>query len=263
EQNLYASDAFERVNITTQPVGDRAEGGRLTDVIVEVVEQAPRLLQYGGGFSTDLGPNAFVDIRHFNLLGNLWQGGARVRMSRRQQLVQLDFVNPRFINDRGDNRYAPLTVSAQYQRDSTVTRFFRSAFDQGTFGIVQRVDEEGNPIDEFGSPAGDPTLNRLTLTAESNRTLSRRDRSIVFFRYRLADVRLTTIRSLLTRDLPEPDSRIRISGFGTTFVRDTRRRCGIVYTILEIIARGEPGEPCRYNVSDPTHGDYFTAEYNV
>src|SRR5690606_22440497 len=173
-----------------------------------------------------------------------------------------DFVDPRFLKD-GEKRYAPLTVSAQYQRDSTVTRFFRSAFDQGTFGIVQRVDEEGNPIDEFGAPAGDPTLNRLTLTAESNKTISRRDRSILFFRYRFEDVRLTNIRSLLIRDLLEPDSRIRISGFGATFVRDTRERCNIEYSILEIIARGEPGDPCRYNVSDPTNGSYFTAEYNV
>ena len=47
----------------------------------------------------------------------------------------------------GDKRFAPLTFSAQYQRDTTVTRFFRSAFDQGTFGIVQRIDEEGYPVE--------------------------------------------------------------------------------------------------------------------
>jgi outer membrane protein insertion porin family len=262
EQNLYASDAFERVDITTQPVGGRDDGGRLVDVIVDVTEQKPRLLQYGGGFSTDLGWSGFADIRHFNLLGNLWQGGARIRWSQRQQLVQFDFVHPRFLRD-GEKRFAPLTISAQYQRDSTVTRFFRSAFDRGTFGIVQRLDEEGNPIDEFGAPAGSPTLNRLTLSAETNRTISLKDRSILFVRYRFEDVRLANIQSLLIKDLLEPDSRIRISGFGTTFVRDTRRRCGIEYTILDIIARGEPGEPCRYNASDPTNGDYLTAEYNV
>ncbi|HMS11145.1 MAG TPA: BamA/TamA family outer membrane protein, partial [Pyrinomonadaceae bacterium] len=71
------------------------------------------------------------------------------------------------------------------------------------------------------------------------------------------------IESRLIRDLLRPDDRICISGFGATFVRDTRRRCGIEYTVLEIIQRGEPGDPCRYNASDPTNGDYFTAEYNV
>ena len=262
EQNLYGTDAFARVEIKPRPAGERPGNERATDLIVSVEEQAARILSYGGGFSTDLGASGFVDIRHFNLLGNLWQGGARIRMSQRQQLVQLDFLNPRFIRD-GEKRYAPLTISAQYQRDSTVTRFFRSAFDKGTFGIVQRVDEEGNPIDEFGADAGDPTLNRLTLSAETFRTISRRDRSIIFFRYRFEDARLYNIQSLLIKELLLPDARTRTSGFGVTFVRDTRRNCLVKYTILDIIARGEAGEPCRYSASDPTHGDYLTAEYNV
>jgi outer membrane protein assembly factor BamA len=209
-----------------------------------------------------VGASGFVDIRHFNFLGNLWQAGARIRMSQRQQLVQLDFLNPRFMRD-GDKRFAPLTFSAQYQRDSTVTRFFRSAFDKGTFGIVQRVDADGNPIDEFGNNAGDPTLNRLTLSAETQRTVSRRDRSLLFFRYRFEDVRLFNIQSLLIKELLLPDARIRISGFGVTFVRDTRKNCLIKYSILDIIARGEVGSPCKYSASDPTDGDYLTAEYNV
>ncbi len=262
EQNLYASDAFARVEIKPRPAGERPGGERLTDVIVNVEEQAARILSYGGGVSTDLGASGFVDLRHFNFMGRLWQSGARVRVSQRQQLVQLDFLNPRFMRD-GKKRFAPLTLTAQYQRDSTVTRFFRSAFDKGTFGIVQRVDEDGTPIDEFGNNAGDPTLNRLTLSAETNRTISRRDRSIIFFRYRFEDVRLFNIQSLLIKELLLPDARIRISGFGTTFVRDTRKNCLIKFTILDIIARGEPGEPCRYSASDPTHGDYLTAEYNV
>lgn len=262
EQNLYASDAFARVEIKPRPAGERPGNERATDIIVNVEEQAARILSYGGGFSTDLGASGFVDIRHFNFLGNLWQAGARVRMSQKQQLVQLDFLNPRFLPD-GDKKFAPLTFTAQYQRDSTVTRFFRSTFDKGTFGIVQRIDENGNPIDEFGNDAGDPTLNRLTLSAETNRTISRRDRSIVFFRYRFEDARLYNIQSLLIKELLLPDARIRTSGFGVTFVRDTRRNCLVKYTILDIIARGEAPEPCRYNASDPTHGDYLTAEYNV
>lgn len=266
EQNLYATDAFRRVTIEQRPAGENAEG-RLADVIVNVEEQPPRLIQYGGGFSTDEGPFGFFDIRHFNLLGSLYQGGARLRIGQRQQLAQIDFVNPRFLRDGrnpdGTIRYAPLTFTAQYQRDSTVTRFFRSAFDRGTMGIVQRVDEEGNPIDTFGEVTGAPTLNRFTLSAETSRTISTKNRSILFARYRFEDVRLYNIESLLIRDLLEPDARIRISGFGFNFVRDTRENCSVVYTILDIIERGEPGEPCRYSPSDPTHGDYLTAEYTV
>ena len=262
EQNLYESDAFSLVEIKPEAAGERPDGSRNVDVIVNVVEQAPRLLTYGGGFSTDVGGNGFVDFRHFNFMGRLWQAGGRVSVSQQQQLIQLDFVDPRFLRDK-ENRFAPLRISAQYQRDSSVTRFFRSAFDRGTFGIVQRVDPDGNPVDEFGAPAGDPTLNRLTFTAETNRTLSREKRSILYVRYRFEDVRLFNISSLLIKELLLPDSRIRVSGFGATFVRDTRKNCSARYSILDIIARGEPLEPCRYNASDPTHGDYLTAEYNV
>lgn len=263
EQNLYATDVFARVEIKPRPAGEVPNSNeRLTDIIVSVEEQAPRILSYGGGVSTDLGASGFVDIRHFNLLGNLWQGGARAKMSLRQQLIQLDFLHPRFMAD-GEKKFAPLTLSAQYLRDSTVTRFFRSAFDKGTFGIVQRVDEDGNPIDEFGNETQDPTFHRLTLSAETSRTISRRDRSIVFFRYRFEDVRLYNIESLLIKELLLPDARIRISGFGVTYVRDTRKNCLIEYTILDIIAKGEVGEPCRYNATDPTDGSYITAEYNV
>jgi outer membrane protein insertion porin family len=262
EQNLYASDAFSNVEIKPQPAGDRPDGARIRDIIISVTEQAPRLAQYGGGYSTDVGLNGFFDIRHFNLMGRLWQGGARVRWSQRQQLVQFDFVNPRFLRD-GKNRFAPLTLTAQYQRDSTVTRFFRSAFDTGTFGIVQRIDADGNPIDEFGNNAGSPTINRLSFTAETNRTIDRKHRSVLYFRYRFEDVRLFNIESLLIKDLLRPDARIRISGFGATFVRDTRENCSVKYTLLQIIAKGESGSPCRYDAGDPTRGDFLTAEYNV
>jgi len=262
EQNLYGTDAFSRVEIKPQPAGDTADGDRLTDVIVNVDEQPPRLMTYGGGFSTDLGLSGFFDIRHVNLFGNLWQGGARVRVSQRQQLVQFDFIHPRFLSD-GAKRFAPLTLSLQYQRDTTVTRFFRSAFDQGTFGIVQRIDADGNPIDEFGRDAGSPTINRLAFSAETSRTISRKNRSIAFFRYRYEDVRLFNFESLLIKDLLRPDSRTRISGFGATFARDTRRNCVSRYTVLDLIAKGESGEPCRYNAGDPTHGYFLTADYNV
>lgn len=267
EQNLYSTNAFRRAEVRIEPAGVRDDGNRRTDVIINVEEERPRLITYGGGFSTEEGAFGFFDIRHYNLFGNLFQGGARVRVGRRQQIAQIDFLNPRFLRDGrnrdGSIRYSPLTFSAQYQRDSTVTRFFRSTFDRGTFGIVQRIDNEGNPIDEFGRKTGSPTINRLTLSAETSRTISQKNRSILFARYRFEDVRLFNVNSLLIKDLLVPDARIRISGFGVTFVRDTRENCSIRYSLLEIIARGEPGEPCRYNAGDPTRGDYLTAEYNV
>lgn len=268
EQSLYSTDAFNLVEIKAEPAGETPDGqNRQSDIIINLAEQKPRLITYGGGYSTDVGLSGFFDIRHFNLFGRLQQGGALIRVSQRQQIVQFDYINPRFIRDGedrlGNRQYAPLRFTAQYQRDSTVTRFFRSTFDRGTFGVVQRIDEEGNPIDEFGAAAGDPTLNRLTLAVETNRTISRRDRSILFVKYRFEDVRLFNFESLLIRELLRPDAKVRISGFSATFVRDTRKNCSIRYTLIEIIERGEPGEPCRYAAGDPTDGDYLTAEYNL
>ncbi len=267
EQNLYASDAFKRVEIKTEAAGAGQNGDRLVDIVINVEEQPPRLITYGGGFSTDLGAFGSFDIRHFNLFGKLQQGGARVRISRLQQIFQVDYVNPRFLKDGksadGVQRFSPLTFSAQYQRDSTVTRFFRSAFDSGTFGIVQRIDENGNPIDEFGNDTGSPTINRLTLSAETSRTINYKERSLLFFRYRFEDVRLFNVESLLIKDLLLPDAKIRISGFGATYVRDTRENCNYRYSVLEIISKGEAGEPCKYNPGDPTKGEYITAEYNL
>ena len=267
EQNLYATDAFDLVEIKPEPAGERADGNRLSDILINIKEKPPRLITYGGGYSTDFGANGFFNFRHFNLLGKLLQGDAQVRASSRQQIVQLDFINPRFLKDGrnadGSLRYSPLTLSAEYQRDSTVTRFFRSTFDRGTGGIVQRVDENGRPIDQFGARTGNPTINRLTLSAETSRTISRNKRSFLFARYRFEDVRLFNFESLLVKDLLRPDSRVRVSGFGTNFVYDTRENCSIKYTILDIIAKGDPGDPCRYSATDPTRGFYLTADYNV
>ncbi len=268
EQTLYATDAFEDVEVKVEPAGETADGKfRQTDLIVNVREKKPRLLTYGGGFSTDLGWSGFFDIRHYNLFGRLAQGGAQVRWSQRQQLVQVDLLNPRFMKDGkdedGHQLFAPLTFSAQYQRDSTVTRFFRSTFDEGTFGIVQRVDEDGNPIDEFGTVVADPTINRFTISAETSKTISRKNRTIVFFKYRFENVRLQNIDSLLLEDLLRPDSKIRISGFSVTLVRDTRENCLIETSLLEVIQNGEPSDPCKYSSSNPTDGDYLTAQYDT
>jgi len=76
EQNLYATDAFERVEIKTEPAGETPDGkNRQTDLIINLEEKKPRLITYGGGYSTDFGLNGFFDIRHFNLFGRLQQGG--------------------------------------------------------------------------------------------------------------------------------------------------------------------------------------------
>lgn len=221
ERALYATDVFRQVIIRTEPAGETASGFKKRDVIIDVEELKPREMRYGGGFSTDNGPLGFFDIRNLNMFGELKQGAFRVRASKRQQLVRLEYLDPRF-RSYGENQFAPLALSAQYQRDTTVTRFFRSTIDRGSFGIVQRLDADGNPIDEFGQAAGEPTINRFTINAETQRVIDRQSRSILFLRYSYEDVRLYNINSLLIASILRPDRAIRLSRLAATFVRDTR-----------------------------------------
>jgi outer membrane protein insertion porin family len=221
ERALYATDVFRQVIIRTEPAGETASGFKKRDVIIDVEELKPREMRYGGGYSTDNGPLGFFDIRNLNMFGTLKQGAFRIRASKRQQLMRLEYTDPRF-RSYGENQFAPLALSAQYQRDTTVTRFFRSTIDRGSFGIVQRLDAEGKPIDEFGNDAGEPTINRFTLNAETQRLIDRKSRSILFLRYSYEDVRLYNINSLLIASILRPDRAIRLSRLSATFVRDTR-----------------------------------------
>jgi outer membrane protein insertion porin family len=239
ERALYATDVFRQVIIRTEPAGETASGFKKRDIIIDVEELKPREMRYGGGYSTDNGPLGFFDIRNLNMFGTLKQGAFRVRASKRQQLVRLEYTDPRF-RRYGENQFAPLALSAQYQRDTTVTRFFRSTIDRGSFGIVQRLDEDGNPIDEFGQPAGEPTINRFTINAETQRLIDRKSRSILFLRYSYEDVRLYNINSLLIASILRPDRAIRLSRLGATFVRDTRD-----------------------SQFDTTRGEFLTADYSL
>jgi outer membrane protein insertion porin family len=229
ERILYATEAFRQVLIRTQNAGTTASGYRKRDVVIDVEEYRPRDLTYGGGYSTDNGPLGFINLRNINLFGDLRQGAVRLRASRRQQLLRFEYFDPRF-RQYGTKRFAPLAISLEYQRDSTITRFFRSTIDSGNFGIVQRLDENGQPIDEFGMPAGEPTINRLTFNIETQRDFELKlgprgqqlKRSTLFLRYMYEDVRLFNIDSLLIAPLLRPDSNVRLSQLGAAFVRDTR-----------------------------------------
>ena len=187
-------------------------------------------------------------------------------VSRQQQLIRLEYIDPKF-KRYNKRQFAPLALTVQYQRDSTVTRFFRSAIDRGTFGIVQRLDEDGNPIDEFGANVKEPTINRLTVALETQRVLDQKTHTIVFARYSYEDVRLFNLQSLLVRPILQPDRAVRLSRFGASLVRDTRERCerGLLGVVRdpERVDSGVPGEVCRYNQVDATRGYFFSVDYAV
>ncbi len=265
ERELYLTDAYRQVIIRTEPAGETVSGFKRRDVIIDVEEKKPRVMDYGGGFSSDTGPLGLLEISNVNLMNKLRQGAIRLRVSSQQQRLRFEYLDPRFAR-YGQKHFAPLAISVEYQRDSTVTRFFRSAIDRGTMGIVQRLDAKGNPLDEFGVKVKQPTINRFTATIETQRVLSQKTRSIVFARYSYEDVRLFNIQSLLVKPILQPDRAVRLSRFGASFVRDTRERCerGLLGTVRNPDEEtGAPGEICRYNQLDATRGSFFNVDYAI
>ena len=235
-------------------------------MIIDVEEKKPRVMDYGGGFSTDTGALGLLEFSNVNLMNKLRHGAMRLRASQRQQLLRFEYLDPRFAR-YGERQFAPLALTVEYQRDSTVTRFFRSAIDRGTIGIVQRLDEDGNPIDEFGCGVDEPTINRFTATVETQRVLDQKTHTIVFARYSYEDVRLFNLESLVIKPILQPDRAVRLSRFGASFVRDTRERCerGLLGTVRDLTDAepGAPGEVCRYNQVDATRGYFFSVDYAV
>jgi outer membrane protein insertion porin family len=264
ERELYLTDAYRQVIIHTESAGETASGFKKRDVIIDVEEKKPRVMDYGGGYSTDTGPLGLLEISNVNLQNKLRHGAMRLRISSLQQLIRFEYLDPRFAR-YGTRQFAPLALSVEYQRDSTVTRFFRSAIDRGTMGIVQRLDEDGNPIDEFGNAVDDPTINRFTVRVETQRVLDRRSRTIVFANYTYEDVRLFNLQSLLLKPILQPDRAVRITRFGGSLVRDTRQRCERGLLPARALADegegGRPGEVCRYNQFDATRGAFFSVDY--
>jgi outer membrane protein insertion porin family len=263
ERELYLTDAYRQVVIHTEPAGETTSGYKQRDVIIDVEEKKPRVMDYGGGASTDAGALGLFEISNVNLMNRLRQGAMRLRASRRQQLVRLEYLDPRFAR-YNKTQFAPLAASVEYQRDSTITRFFRSAIDRGTMGIVQRLDEKGNPIDTFGDRVNEPTINRFTAAVETQRVIDRKTRTIVFGRLSYEDVRLFNLESLVVRPILEPDRKVRLARIGASFVRDTRERCekGLLGSNLnEDEKPGAPGEVCRYNQLDATRGEFVSIDY--
>ena len=268
ERELYLTDAYRQVIIRTEAAGETPGGYKRRDVIIDVEEKKPRVMDYGGGYSTDAGALGLFEISNVNLMNRLRHGAMRLRASRRQQLVRLEYLDPRFAR-YNETDFAPLAVSVEYQRDSTITRFFRSAIDRGTMGIVQRLDEDGNPIDIFGTRVNEPTINRFTAAVETQRVLDRKTRTIIFGRFSYEDVRLFNLESLVVRPILEPDRKVRLSRIGASFVRDTRERCerGLFARSQRDLdddeTPGDPGEICRYNQVDATRGGFLSVDYAV
>ena len=265
ERELYLTDAYRQVIIRTEAAGETASGFKRRDVLIDLEEKKPRVMDYGGGYSTDTGPLGLFELSNVNLMNKLRQGAMRLRVSRQQQRLRFEYLDPRF-KRYGEKRFAPLGLSLEYQRDSTVTRFFRSAIDRGTLGIVQRLDAQGHALNDFGLRVKEPTINRFTAAVETQRVLDAKTHSALFARYSYEDVRLFNLDSLLIKPVLLPDRAVRLSKFGASYVRDTRERCerGLLGAVRNPDEEtGTPGEICRYNQLDATRGAFFNIDYAI
>ena len=74
ERELYLTDAYRQVIIRTELAGETVSGFKRKDVIIDVEEKKPRVMDYGGGFSTDTGPLGLFELSNVNLMNKLRQG---------------------------------------------------------------------------------------------------------------------------------------------------------------------------------------------
>jgi outer membrane protein insertion porin family len=134
EQNLYSTSAFRRILITKEPAGVGPEYADKRNVLVQVAEAPKYLFTYGFGYRTDDGPRGLFEASNTNLLGRLYTGSFRIRASRREQLGQLSFTNPRPFG-----RKLPVLLSTFFQREE------RKAFDASRSTVIAQVERELDP----------------------------------------------------------------------------------------------------------------------
>jgi outer membrane protein insertion porin family len=133
EEELYTTGAFRRVTVTAEKtsVGREPESSR--DVVVAVDEASRYQLTYGGGYRTDDGPRGVFEISNSNFLGRLNSTSFRLRASRREQIGQLSYTNPKPFK-----RDLPMLFTVLYQRQQEV------AFDASRFTALAQLERQLN-----------------------------------------------------------------------------------------------------------------------
>src|SRR5207302_11147214 len=71
ERLLYVTDAFRQVLISQQQAGDGPNGAKKYDVIIDVEEKKPRVIDYGGGYWSDTGPLGLMELTHLHFINQL------------------------------------------------------------------------------------------------------------------------------------------------------------------------------------------------
>src|SRR5207248_3421513 len=112
ERALYVGDAVGQVLISQQPAGDGPNGTNRHDIIIDVEEKRPRVIEYGGGYSSDTGALGLLELTNVNFMNKLRTAALRIRASQRQQLVRVVFLDRRlFIYWK--RQFSPLGIFAE------------------------------------------------------------------------------------------------------------------------------------------------------
>ncbi|HXF39216.1 MAG TPA: POTRA domain-containing protein [Blastocatellia bacterium] len=108
ERQMYETNAFNSVTITSDAVGQNVNGIEERDVTVNVLEAKRRDIVYGLGYQTNTssaktipgltslgGVRGLTQLTHYNLFGKLYTGSAQIRASQNELFGQVSFQNPR------------------------------------------------------------------------------------------------------------------------------------------------------------------------
>jgi outer membrane protein assembly complex protein YaeT len=211
QRDLYATGAFREVSIDYDPIAGPAAG---TDagpaagpdagarrVTVRVTEAKPLQLVYGLGYSTDDGPRGLAELTHTNLLGRINTASLRLRGSRREQLVQLQYSDLRPFG-----RNWPTVISAFHNRNGDLRPFVRRR-------LVNGEEEQDTAGRSFG-------INRFASFIQTERKLD--ELSWVRFRYSFENAKLFNLENIPDLEVTRNERAIRLGLFSAGFTRDTR-----------------------------------------
>ena len=121
-QNIKDLNFFKKVDLAKEP-------GESSDKIilkVEVEEQSTGELNFAGGYGQNVGILGEVSVRERNLLGHGQEVGVKTRFAKRQKLIDVEFIEPFFLN-------RPLTfgVNGYMRKDNFQSQ---SSFDERSNG---------------------------------------------------------------------------------------------------------------------------------
>jgi outer membrane protein assembly complex protein YaeT len=200
QRDLYATGAFSEVNVRTEPT---SSGGEVNSrkVVVQLTEARPLLFVYGLGYSTSEGPSGLVQLTDSNLFGRVNSASIRMRMSRREQLVQLQYTDLRPFGTRWATTF--LTF---YDRNSNLKTIVQRRLVGG--GTTSSKNEPG-----FG-------LNRLAAVLQTERKLS--DFTSIRFRYNFEHTRLFNIQNIPIEAIARNGTAVRLGMLSAGLTHDTR-----------------------------------------